>query len=82
MWGGGGMELLFFIDFFHVSEYSKHFSTIHLYIFKILFLIIFRRMGGGGTLESKDHGLMHKIYLIADDIKYNRIAVVIVDIVS
>ena len=62
MWGGGGggMELLFFIDFFHVSEHSKHFSTIHLYIFLILFLIIFRGMGGGGrtvTLESKDRGL-------------------------
>ena len=41
------MELLFFIDFFHVSEHSKHFSTIHLYIFLILFLIIFRGMVGG-----------------------------------
>ena len=40
------MELLFFIDFFHVSEHSKHFS-IHLYIFLILFLIDFRGMGGG-----------------------------------
>ena len=57
---GGGDGIVVFIDFFHVSEHSKHFS-IHLYIY--FFNFIFKgfsgdgRGGRTGTLESKDHGL-------------------------